>query len=124
MAVVIANDEVGDVEPWLEAAPVRREPADRELGAQLVGNRGFDARPERVDARQHDVAQAQKHSARDEIEDECERGEHAQRPTQHDVVASAPMPDLRWGLRVGGFVSLGHAAAAGRMVVLRVNDEM
>ena len=90
----------------------------------FVGDSGFDARPERIDARQHDVAQAEKQTRRYKVEDQRERQHHAKNPTQHDVVASAHRPDLPGFVRVGGFVSLGHAAAGGRMVVLRINDEM
>ena len=120
----VADDDIGDVEARLEAAPMRRQLADGELRVQLLGDDGFDARPERVDARQHHVTQAEKQTRRDEVKDECERQDDVEGPTQHDVGASARGPDLPGFVRVGGFVSLGHAAAGGRMVVLRINDEM
>ena len=116
--------DIGDVEARLKAAPVRRQLADGELCVQLLGDDGFDARPERVDARQQDITQTEKQTRRDEVEGECERQHHMGRPMQHHVVASARRPDLPGFVRVGGFVSLGHAAAGGRMVVLRINDEM
>jgi hypothetical protein len=123
-AVGVADDDVGDVEAGLKTAPVRRQLADGELRVQLFGNRGFDARPERIDARQQYVTQAEKETRCDEVQNECQRQDHVKGPTQHDVVASAHRPDLPSFVRVGGFVSLGHAAAGGRMVVLRINDEM
>ncbi len=121
---MVADHQIGDVEPRLKPAPMRRQFADGELRMQLVGDGRFDSRPERVDARQHYVAQAEKEPRRDEIEDERERENNVERPAQDDVVASAHRPGRPGFLRVGGFVSLGHAAAGGRMVVLRINDEM
>ena len=40
-AVVIADDEVRDVDARLKAAPMRRQLADGELRVQLVGDSGL-----------------------------------------------------------------------------------
>src|SRR5580704_17796379 len=72
----VADDDIGDVEARLEAAPMWRQLADGELRVQLLGDYGFDAWPERVDARQQHVTQAEKQTRRDEVEGECERQHH------------------------------------------------
>jgi hypothetical protein len=115
LAVAVANGEVGDVDAGLEAEPVRRKLADTQFGVNFVGDERFDARTERIDARQHHVAQTENERRGDEVEHH-RNGEHdTQRVPQRDMVvldgdASVRPAGLSGFVRTGGFVSLGHAA--------------